>query len=107
MDRLFRSTQENITGENHAQDSVRDQEGWVIAIEGAQYIKDHILRLKFSDGKEAEVDFGPFLNRSLNPLIRRYLDMNMFKRFTVEHGDLFWNDYDLCFPIADLYEGNI
>ena len=22
-------------------------------------------------------------------------------------GDLFWDDYDLCFPIADLYEGRI
>ena len=54
-----------------------------------------------------EIDFGRFLNNSLNPLIRKYLDKNMFKQFTIEHGDLFWNEYDLCFPIAELYDGKI
>lgn len=24
-----------------------------------------------------------------------------------DDGDLQWNDYDLCFPIHDLYTGNI
>ena len=107
MDRLLRSTQENITGENQEQNSLGDREEWVIAIEEAQYIKDYTLRLNFSDGKELEIDFGPFLHRSLNPLIKKYLDIDMFKRFTIENGDLFWNDYDLCFSTADLYEGKI
>jgi len=46
-------------------------------------------------------------NSSLNPLIRAYLDLDKFKNFSIEYGNLFWNDYDLCFPIADLYEGRI
>ncbi len=107
MDRLFRSTSSNITGADYPSATVTEQEDWVIAIEQAEYVEEYVLRLKFSDGKEAEVDFGPFLRQSLNPLIRKYLDKDMFKQFTVENGDLFWNDYDLCFPIADLYEGRI
>jgi len=57
--------------------------------------------------KERIVDFGPFLQKSLNPMIRKYLKLDNFKNFTVEYGDLFWHDYDLCFPIADLYDGRI
>jgi hypothetical protein len=47
------------------------------------------------------------LSESLNPLIRKYLDLNEFKKFELDNGDLQWNDYDLCFPIADLYENCI
>lgn len=79
----------------------------VIEIEAAEYVEDYKLRLRFSDSQERVIDFGPFLHSSLNPLINKYLDLEQFKRFTVEYGDLYWNDYDLCFPIADLYEGRI
>jgi hypothetical protein len=27
--------------------------------------------------------------------------------FTLRDGDLDWNDYELCFPIADIYEGHL
>ena len=40
-------------------------------------------------------------------MIKKYLNPDEFKKFTIEYGDLTWNDYDLCFPIADLYEGKI
>ncbi len=53
------------------------------------------------------IDFYPFLSASLNPLIRKYLDPEEFSRFEINEGDLEWNDYDLCFPIADLYENKI
>ncbi len=33
--------------------------------------------------------------------------LEKLKNFRVEHGDLVWGDYDLCFPIADLYHGHI
>jgi hypothetical protein len=79
----------------------------VVDIEAAEYEGGYKLRLVFSDGKERIVDFEPFLSNSLNPMIRKYLNLDNFKNFTVEYGDLMWNDYDLCFPIADLYEGRI
>ena len=73
----------------------------------AEYVEAYKLRLQFSYGQERMVDFEPFLRNSLNPLIRKYLDLDEFKKFTVQYGDLMWNDYDLCFPIADLYEGRV
>ena len=82
-------------------------EGAVVDVKAAKYVGGHRLYLLFSDGKEQVIDFGPFLSKSLNPMIRKYLNVDEFRNFTVEYGDLFWNDYDLCFPIADLYEGQI
>jgi len=82
-------------------------EGAVVDIETAEYAGGYKLHLVFSDDKERIVDFGPFLSNSLNPMIRKYLNPAIFNAFSVEYGDLVWNDYDLCFPIADLYEGRI
>jgi len=82
-------------------------ENAIVEIESAVYVGAYKLHLTFSDGRERTVDFEPFLKRSLNPMIRKYLNLDEFRNFTVEQGDLFWNDYDLCFPIADLYEGQI
>jgi hypothetical protein len=47
------------------------------------------------------------LHGSRNPLIREYLKSERFNNFRVEDGDLIWDDYGLCFPIADLYENRI
>jgi len=33
--------------------------------------------------------------------------LKRFKNFAVEDGVLHWNDFDLVFPMADLYEGKI
>ncbi|MDR4499111.1 MAG: DUF2442 domain-containing protein [Candidatus Scalindua sp.] len=79
----------------------------VITIISAEYIGEHKIKLSFNNNTIQLVDFFPFLNSSLNPLIRKYLDKQEFKKFKIDNGDLEWNDYDLCFPIADLYENNI
>lgn len=79
----------------------------VINITLVEYVEDYKLHLVFSDNEERIVDFEPFLQKSSNPMIRKYLELENFKHFTVKYGDLFWNDYDLCFPIANLYDGRI
>ena len=79
----------------------------VVAVADVVTIENYVLRIAFSDGATRDVDFGPFLATSTNPMIRKYLDPNLFQDFIVRDGDLFWNDYDLCFPIADLYENTI
>jgi len=78
-----------------------------ITIDSVFYIRNYILELKFSDGKVTEVNFQPFLERSKNPMTNKYLDKNEFKKFYIEYGDLTWNDYEMCFPIWDLYQGKI
>jgi hypothetical protein len=65
------------------------------------------LRLVFDDGTQQEVDFEPFLTHSLHPDIRAYLEESRFDTYRLEHGELVWGDYDLCFPIQDLYLNQI
>ncbi|HXR04536.1 MAG TPA: DUF2442 domain-containing protein [Verrucomicrobiae bacterium] len=79
----------------------------VVQIESARFVAPYKLRLQFDDGHTNTVDFGPFLKNSEHPSIRAYLDSKKFKSFTVEDGVLHWNDFDLVFPMADLYEGKI
>lgn len=79
----------------------------VIDIVNAKPVGDYRLELSFSDGTARIVDFSSFLGRSSHPDIRKYLNKELFSRFTIENGDLMWGDYDLCFPIADLYDGTI
>ena len=79
-------------------------EGTVIDIVRAEQVGAYQLKLHFSDGTLRLVDFEPFLRQSRNPLIRVYLDPARFAAFRVQEGDLVWDDYGLCFPVADLYE---
>jgi len=75
-------------------------ENAVIFVERAEHAGDFKLLLTFNNGAQRVVDFGPFLRQSHNPLIQAYLDPAAFARFAVKDGDLFWDDYELCFPIG-------
>lgn len=79
----------------------------VIAINKANYIGNYKITFEFSDGTQRTVDFQPFLLENRNPVTRKYLDIEKFKDFKLDHGDIMWNDYELCFPIWDLYTGKI
>jgi len=82
-------------------------EGIAIDVVRVERASGYKLKLSFSDGVEREIDFEPFLRRSRNPMIRAYLEPRRFANFRLEYGNLMWDDYELCFPIADLYENNI
>lgn len=107
MGGLLCSTSADFSRNHFTTTTVEDSENWHIAIEQVEYVGAYNLRLKFTDGHEQLVDFGAFLHQSHNPHIRKYLDEELFQDFTLQDGDLFWHEYDLCFPIADLYEGKI
>jgi DUF971 family protein len=74
-----------------------------LSIINAEYLGNYSIRLKFSDGEIRAVDFSQFLLNAKNPMTKKYLDEELFKSFVVKYGDLIWNDYELCFPIYDLY----
>ena len=78
-----------------------------LKIDSAKYLSDFAIRIKFNDGNEKIVDIKPFLSKSLHPSIRKYLDENKFSNFSLTDGNLNWDDYDLIFPISDLYKGRI
>lgn len=112
MDRILHLTQIGSSPNHSApplitfvNDKALDDE--VIDIEEAQYVERYKLLLRFSNGVKRMVDFESFLKASTNPLIRKYLDLTNFKHFALECGNLHWNNYDLCFPVADLYAGQL
>ena len=78
-----------------------------LKIDSAKYLSDYAIRIRFNDGTEKLVDFKPFLSSSLHPSIKKYLDEKKFSNFSLTDGNLNWNDYDLIFPIWDLYNGKI
>lgn len=76
----------------------------VLKVVKAKYLKEYKISLEFNDGKIHTIDFEPFICSSKNPSIAKYKDLTLFEAFSITDGDLEWNDYDLCFPIIDLYE---
>lgn len=73
----------------------------------ANYLGGYNIELEFNDGKRQKVNFEPFLKKSLHPEIRAFLSLEKFTQFRLEYGDLVWGDYELCFPVKDLYANQI
>jgi len=78
-----------------------------IEIIKAKYIDKYKLQLLFSNKRRRIIDFEIFLNNAKNPMTKKYLDLKKFKKFYIAYGDLVWGDYEMCFPIWDLYKGKI
>jgi len=73
----------------------------------AEYLSGYKIRLAFNDGMVRVMDFEPFLRKAMNPDITKYRQLRNFKQFRLHYGDLMWGDFEMIFPIMDLYEGNI
>jgi hypothetical protein len=78
-----------------------------INILSAEWEGEYRIRLYFDDGSRQTIDFLPFLSQSRHPDIRAFLDPGRFRDFRLEYGNLLWGDFDLCFPIMDLYHNRI
>lgn len=78
-----------------------------LKITSAKYLSDFKILITFNDRTERIVDFKPFLKKSMHPSIKKYLDENQFSKFQIIYGNLNWNDYDMIFPLWDLYSGKI
>lgn len=80
-----------------------------VFIKSARYLGDYCIAFRFTDGRTTEVDFHSFLAApSQNPMVARYLDVTLFKAFTIEDRvDIVWGDWEMCFPFAALYMGDL
>ena len=78
-----------------------------LEITEAKYLSGYQIRLTFNDGKMRVLDFEPFLRKARNPDLAQYRQMKRFKQFRLHYGDLMWGDYEMIFPITDLYRGEI
>ncbi len=73
----------------------------------AELVSNYRLVLVFNDKKTVTVDFEEFLRKSSHSEVQKYIKPSLFKKFKLADGELMWGDFDLIFPIQDLYEGNI
>ena len=78
-----------------------------LTILNAKNLGNYHILIEFNDGVEKFVDFSAFLSKSQHQSIRNYLDEILFNSFQIIDGNLNWNDYDMIFPLSDLYEGKI
>lgn len=79
----------------------------IVEIADAKYVEDFKIAITFSDGKKHIVDFAPFLTGSLHAEIRKYLNVKKFLQYTIKDGELMWGDFDMIFPIAELYQKTV
>jgi len=79
----------------------------IIKLASVTYLKEYKLNLIFADGVSQLVDFQPFLESSTHAEVKKYLNLKKFKNFNFENNELMWGDFDLIFPIIDLYENNL
>jgi hypothetical protein len=84
-----------------------DNQSDVIDVISAEYIGEFVIQLLFNDGIVRQVDFKPFLKKSLHPIVRTYQNETKFKQYKIIDGNLNWNDYEMIFPVYDLYKGKI
>jgi len=100
----FRFEQAREDGDNNAENSLRNM---YLRVKEAKYVPRHKVRVKFNDGTRRVVDFGPFLMKATNPMFTQYRHLKKFKTFRIQDGDLMWGDFEMIFPIMDLYRGKI
>lgn len=79
----------------------------ILKIKNIELVKDFTLKITFNDKMIRVLDFSDFLKKSQNPEIKKYLNSEKFNKYSLHNGDLMWGDYELIFPISDLYAGKI
>ncbi len=79
----------------------------IINIKKANYLNDYKIAFEFNDGIKKIIDFKNFILSSSHPDIKKYQNQKLFQKFNLDYGEIEWNDYELAFPIYDLYKGHI
>lgn len=80
----------------------------LVKVVTAEYQDEYKILISFSDETQQAVDFGPFLNKLTHPVYSKYKKLALFKKFKIESGNIVWGrDWDLIFPIDQLYAGKI
>ena len=79
----------------------------IITVTKAKHARGHRLEIEFSDGIRRVVDFMPFLKRFRHPAYDKYMTVSGFKKYKIIGGNINWDDYNMIFPVEDLYRGEI
>ena len=80
-----------------------------VFIKRAKYVDDYRIGFWFTDGHTSRIDFRPFLTApGQNPMATQFLDITRFRAFVIDgRADILWGDWEMCFPFAALYAGDL
>ena len=79
-----------------------------LSIRQATHLMDYKVEIVFNDNKTNVIDFGTFLTTHNHPQYNKYKEIENFKTFSIENGNIVWGkDWDLIFPVYDLYKGKL
>lgn len=80
----------------------------LIRVTDALYLSGYKVLITFSDNTQQTVDFQEFLQNHPHPQFYQYLDLKKFRKFNIQRGNIVWGkDWDLIFPVEELYVGEI
>lgn len=67
-----------------------------------------VVLLTFSDNTTQVVDVGEYIRLHPHPQYNKYLKPRYFNKFAIENGNIVWGkNWDLMFPVEQLYSGTI
>lgn len=79
-----------------------------IMIKEAHSVGNLTVEMTFNDNTIQRVNIGEFIHSHPHPQYDKYLDEREFAKFTLDDGNIVWGeDWDLIFPIEQLYAGAI
>jgi hypothetical protein len=79
-----------------------------LKIKDAEYLQELTLKITFSDSTEKIVDFSSFLMHHSHPQHDAYRDPQQFKKYSIVSGNIVWGkDWDMVFPVEDIYNGKL
>ena len=79
-----------------------------VSIVKAEYVGDLSVKIVFNDNTTTIVDVGTFIKKHPHPQYNKYLEESNFKKFKIDLGNIVWGkNWDLIFPIEQLYKGKI
>jgi hypothetical protein len=78
-----------------------------ISVSKAKYLDKFKIQILFSDLTTRIVDFGDFLEKTNLPDLKKYRKTQNFKKFKIKSGNLIWGDFEMIFPLEDLYRGEL
>jgi len=79
-----------------------------ISVNSAQYIADYKVKVTFNDNTSKVIDFSHWLKKNSHPQYNKYKELQYFKKFNIEMGNIVWGkNWDLIFPVFDLYKGRL
>lgn len=77
-------------------------------VSDAVHLGEFKVGIFFTDRTEKIVDFNDFLSKkNLHPSLKKYRKEKLFGNFEIKYGNLIWKDYQMIFPVEELYNGKI